>query len=99
MNSEKLNNSVGNLERKIKILLGEYNTLREEAASLRAENQQLRDTINSRDEQLKDFQNKYKITKIAGNIRTGEADTSEMRNLLNEYISEIDRCIIHLSQG
>lgn len=99
MNSEKLNNGVGNLERKIKILLSEYSTLREEAASLRAENQQLRDTINNKDEQLKDFQNKYKITKIAGNIRTGEADTSEIRNLLNEYISEIDRCIIHLSQG
>ena len=99
MNSEKLNNSVGNLERKIKILLSEYHTLREEAASLRAENQQLRETVNNKDEQLKDFQNKYKITKIAGNIRTGEADTSEIRNLLNEYISEIDRCIIHLSQG
>lgn len=99
MNSEKLNINVGNLERKIKILLSEYHTLREEAASLRAENQQLRDTVHTRDEQLKDFQNKYKITKIAGNIRTGEADTSEIRNLLNEYISEIDRCIIHLSQG
>ncbi len=99
MNREKLNNSVSHLERKLKILLSEYHSLREEAAALRAENQQLKDSVNNRDEQLKDFQNKYKITKIAGNIRTGEADTSEIRNLLNEYISEIDRCIIHLSQG
>ncbi|HLF34731.1 MAG TPA: hypothetical protein VI583_10850 [Cyclobacteriaceae bacterium] len=99
MNNEKLSNSVGTLERKLKLLLSEYYSLREEAAALRAENQQLKDIVSTKDEQLKDFQNRYKITKIAGNIRTGEADTSEIRNLLNEYISEIDRCIIHLSQG
>jgi chromosome segregation ATPase len=99
MNNEKLNANLGNLERKMKLLLAEYSALREESASLKAENQQLKETIINKDEQLKDFQNKYKITKIAGNIRTGDADTSEIKNLLNEYISEIDRCIIHLGQG
>ena len=99
MNNEQLNSSLGNLERKLKLLLSEYNVLREESAALRAENQQLKEIINTREEQLKDFQNRYKISKIAGNIRTGEADTSEIKSLLNEYISEIDRCIKHLSQG
>jgi cell shape-determining protein MreC len=99
MNNEKLNASVGSLERKLKLLLGEYNTLREEVTVLRAENQQLKDSVTERETQITDFQNKYKITKIAGNIRTGDADASEIKNLLSEYISEIDRCILHLSQG
>ena len=99
MNNEKINSSLTNLERKLKLLLNEYNALREETATLRAENQQLKDEVKNREEQAKDFQNKYKITKIAGNLRTGDADISDIRNLLNEYIGEIDKCIIHLSQG
>ena len=99
MNNEKINSSLTNLERKLKLLLNEYNALREETAALRAENQQLKDAVKNREEQAKDFQNKYKITKIAGNLRTGDADISDIRNLLNEYIGEIDKCIIHLSQG
>ena len=99
MNNEKINSSLTNLERKLKLLLNEYNALREETATLRAENQQLKDSVKNREEQVKDFQNKYKITKIAGNLRTGDADISDIRNLLNEYIGEIDKCIIHLSQG
>ena len=99
MNNEKINSSLTNLERKLKLLLNEYNALREETATLRAENQQLKDSVKNREEQVKDFQNKYKITKIAGNLRTGEADISDIKNLLNEYIGEIDKCILHLSQG
>jgi len=99
MNNEKINSSLTNLERKLKLLLNEYNALREETAALRAENQQLKDSVKIKEDQAKDFQNKYKITKIAGNIRTGDADISDIRNLLNEYIGEIDKCILHLSQG
>ena len=99
MNNEKLNTSLSGLERKLKLLVSEFHSLREENGTLRSENQQLKEALGVREEQLKDFHNKYKISKIAGNIRTGDADTSEVKNLLNEYISEIDRCIVHLSQG
>ncbi len=99
MNSEKINSSLTGLERKLKLLLNEYNALREEAAMLRAENQQLKESMKIKEDQAKDFQNKYKITKIAGNFKTGEADIADIKNLLNEYIGEIDKCILHLSQG
>ena len=99
MNNELINSGISSLERKIKLLLNEYNALREEAAALRAENQDLKDSIKTKEDQVKDFQNKYKITKIAGNLRTGEADITDIKNLLNEYIGEIDKCILHLSQG
>ena len=99
MNNEKLNANLSNLERKLKLLLNEYNVIREEAAALRAENQLLKESVKTGQDQIKDFQNRYKITKIAGNLRTGDADISDIKNLLNEYIGEIDKCIVHLSQG
>jgi predicted nuclease with TOPRIM domain len=99
MNNDQINTGLTTLERKLKLLLNEYNALREETAALRAENQQLKESVKNREDQVKDFQNKYKITKIAGNLRTGEADISDIKSLLNEYIGEIDKCIVHLSQG
>ena len=99
MNKEKLSLGISNLERRIKILVNEYNDLGQEIASLKLENNELKELIRKKDVQIIDFQNKYKISKIARNVRDGETDHSELKNLLNEYIREIDKCILHLSQA
>jgi predicted nucleic acid-binding Zn-ribbon protein len=99
MNREKLNLSLSNLERKVKFLLNQYNDLKQELSVAKSENQELKDLIRKKDDQIVDFQNKYKISKIVRNIRDGEEDASELKNQINEYIREIDKCIMHLSQG
>jgi chromosome segregation ATPase len=99
MNKEKLSLGITNLERRIKILVNEYNDLVQEIASLKLENNELKELMRKKDVQIIDFQNKYKISKIARNVRDGETDHSELKNLLNEYIREIDKCILHLSQA
>jgi len=99
MNREKLNLSLSNLERKVKFLLNSYKDLKQELSVAKSENQELQDIIRKKDEQIVDFQNKYKISKIVRNIRDGEEDASELKNQINEYIREIDKCILHLSQG
>lgn len=99
MNREKLNLSLSNLERKVKFLLSNYKDLKQELNVAKSENQELKEIIRKRDDQIIDFQNKYKISKIVRNIRDGEDDTSELKNQINEYIREIDKCIMHLSQG
>ena len=99
MNREKLNLSLSNLERKVKFLLNNYKDLKQELSVAKSENQELKEIIRKRDDQIIDFQNKYKISKIVRNIRDGEDDTSELKNQINEYIREIDKCIMHLSQG
>jgi len=99
MNREKLNLSLSNLERKVKFLLNNYKDLKQELIVAKSENQELKEIIRKRDDQIIDFQNKYKISKIVRNIRDGEDDTSELKNQINEYIREIDKCIMHLSQG
>lgn len=99
MNREKLNLSLSNLERKVKFLLNNYKDLKQELTVAKSENQELKDIIRRKDDQIIDFQNKYKISKIVTNIRDGEDDASELKNQINEYIREIDKCIMHLSQG
>jgi predicted nucleic acid-binding Zn-ribbon protein len=99
MNREKLNLSLSNLERKVKFLLNNYKDLKQELSVAKSENQELIEVIRKKDDQIIDFQNKYKISKIVRNIRDGEEDASELKNQINEYIREIDKCILHLSQG
>ena len=99
MNREKLNLSLSNLERKVKFLLNNFKDLKQELSIAKSENQELKDIIRKKDDQIIDFQNKYKISKIVRNIRDGEEDASELKNQINEHIREIDKCILHLSQG
>lgn len=99
MNKEKLSLSISNLERRIKILVNDYHSLNQEITSLKNENNELKELIRKKDLQIIDFQNKYKISKIVRNVRDGETDHSELKNLLNEYIREIDKCILHLTQA
>ena len=99
MTREKLNLSLSNLERKVKFLLNNYQDLKEELSIVKSQNQELKELIRKKDDQILDFQNKYKISKIVRNIRDGEEDASELKNQINEYIREIDKCILHLSQA
>ena len=55
MNNEKLNANLSNLERKLKLLLSEYNAIREEAIALRAENQLLKESVKSTSREIAEF--------------------------------------------
>jgi hypothetical protein len=99
MDIEKLTSSIALLERKVKLLLGEHKAMKEEVVALKTENQELTDILDRKDVQLNDFHNKYKISKIVGNLGSGEGDSTEIKKQIDGYIKEIDRCIIHLSQG
>ena len=99
MNKEKLTSSITLLERKVKLLLGAYKELKEEVTSLEAKNQELKSILDNKDVQLNDFQNKIKISKIVGNIGSGEYDSPEIKKQIDGYIKELDRCIVRLGQG
>ena len=99
MNKEKLSLGISNLERRIKLLLNEHKALNQELSTVKTENRELKELIRKKDEQIIDFQNKYKISKIVKNVRDGEVDASELKNQLTNYIKEVDKCILHLTQG
>lgn len=98
MNQDKLNLELVALERKVKILLGEYTSARGELSLLRKENAELVQFIKLRDEQLNNFQNQIKISKIVNSIEADGIEASGLKAKINEYIREIDMCIAHLSK-
>lgn len=93
---QSLNNELVSLERKIKLLLNEHALLKEEIEQLKSENRELKLDMSSKNEKLDDFQNKIKISKIVGSMVADGEDTSDLKDIINDYIKEIDKCIAHL---
>jgi chromosome segregation ATPase len=98
MNQELLKTNLNGLERKILVLVNEHKKLKDEIRTLKTENQELRGGIHSRDEQLANFKNQIKISKIVDNINPGDGSVSELKKKVDDYILEIDKCIAFLSR-
>jgi len=97
MDNDLLRKEFSTLERKVSLLLSEHRKLRNDLTQVKAENDDLRAELKERDEQIANFQNKFKISKIVNSIDTEGHDTSELKRKIDEYIKEIDRCIAHIS--
>ena len=98
MDQDLLKTNLSGLERKLLVLLNEHKHLKEEVKSLKSENLELHESIKQRDEQLDNFTNQIKITKIVNRLNPEDGTTSELKKKVDEYIREIDQCIAHLSQ-
>ena len=98
MSPESLNNELNNLERRIKLIISEQVRLKNEVEMHKNENLQLREKISLKERELNNFQNKFKLNQIADNA-IENANSEELKELLNKYIMEIDKCILHLSEA
>jgi len=98
MDQELLKTNLNGLERKILVLINEHKALKDEVRSLKLENHDLKSSLKGRDDQLLNFKNQIKITKIVDNINPDDGSVSELKKKVDEYIREIDKCIAHLSR-
>jgi len=98
MDQEVLKTNLNGLERKILVLINEHKALKEEVRNLKLENHDLKSSLKGRDDQLINFKNQIKITKIVDNINPEDGTVSELKKKVDEYIREIDKCIAHLSR-
>jgi regulator of replication initiation timing len=98
MDQEALKTNLSGLERKILVLLNEHKTVKEEIRGLKLENHELRTDLRKRDEQLHNFKNQIKITKIVDHMNPEDGSVSDLKRKVDEYIREIDKCIAHLSR-
>jgi len=95
---EKLTSEIQSLERKITLLLNEFKGLKSANEQLKRQNIALEDQLKQKNEQIQNFQNQIKISKIAGSVGADRRDASELKKKIDDYVNEIDRCIAHLSQ-
>jgi uncharacterized coiled-coil DUF342 family protein len=98
MDQELLKTNLTGLERKILVLVTEHKNLKEELKGLKRENQELKEAVRARDEQIAGFHNQLKITKIVDSINPEDGSASELKKKVDDYIREIDKCIAHLSR-
>ena len=86
------------LEAKLFGLVYKYQDARKELDMLRSENRHLKDRLGNTNDALKSFKNQEKITKIVDSVSEGGLRSGDLKQKINEYIKEIDRCIAHLSE-
>jgi len=98
MDQESLKNNLNGLERKIMMLLNDQKALKDEIRTIKLENHELRTDLRKRDEQMSNFKNQIKITKIVDHINPEDGSASELKRKVDEYIREIDKCIAYLSR-
>ena len=98
MDQELLKTNLNGLERKILVLVNEHKNLKEELKGLKRENQELKEAVRARDEQIAGFHNQLKITKIVDSLNPEDGSVSELKKKVDDYIREIDKCIAHLSR-
>lgn len=98
MEQDNLKVQLSSLERKLKLLISSHSGLKNEVLQLQSENDELKKILQSKEEHLASFQNQIKIGKIVDSIEVEGGDSSELANRIDEYIREIDKCILHLSR-
>jgi len=97
MSNTQINSDIVSLERKLKLMIHQYDQIKKENEALKNENAELKLVLNAKEEHLASFQNKYKMSKIVQNIVEEEQDATGLKQRIDEYIKEIDKCIAHLT--
>ena len=98
MTTNSLNNELSNLERRIKLIISEQVKLKNDVEMYQNENRKLKETIKLKNHELNNFQNKFKLNQIANNAMDN-ANIEGLKELINNYILEIDKCILHLNEA
>ena len=98
MKRDRLNNELQTLERKIRLLITQYTQEKKNSEDLKFQNQELKELLTAKEQQISDFQNKIKISTIVDSISVGETEATEVKNKIDDYIKEIDKCINQLSK-
>ncbi|WP_420576146.1 hypothetical protein [Ekhidna sp.] len=98
MPSEKLYREFQNLERKIQLVIGENKRLKDELNVARKENGTLKEKMESQQASLSSFQDQMKISKLVNNKVVSDGDSAQLKETIDGYIKEIDKCIAHLAE-
>ena len=98
MSQKDLRSELSTLERKVQLLVSEHKKTKYEVDLLKQQNLQLREELDSKNSQIGRFQNTTKISKIVDSMVVRQVNTTELKQVINSYITEIDKCIAQLSQ-
>lgn len=88
---------ISSLEKKVKELVKRYAELKRKNTALETELTELRKTVDSQKEAIKNLEEKNKIIKLAKSLADSNPDTAAMKQKINELVREIDKCIAQMN--
>ncbi|MGE0635523.1 MAG: hypothetical protein AB7G44_09455 [Bacteroidia bacterium] len=88
---------ISSLEKKVKELVKRHSELKRRNTAMEAELEELRKTVDSQKEVLKNLEEKNKIIKLAKSLADSNPDTAAMKQKINELVREIDKCIAQMN--
>ena len=92
--SEQLNKVVEKTER----LIALCGVLQEENDLLKLENQSLSAAVDAGKEMTTDLEQKIKVLKLAKSFSETNEKTLDIKQKINEFVQEIDKCIVLLKK-
>ena len=88
---------ISSLEKKVKELVKRYSELKRRNTAMETELSELRKTVDSQKEVVKNLEDKNKIIKLAKSLADSNPDTAAMKYKINELVREIDKCIAQMN--
>jgi chromosome segregation ATPase len=98
MGKDNLQSELKVLERKIRLLINQYNIEKKKSEDFEAKYLEMKSLLDSKQQQIQDFQNKNNISTIVDSIAVGDNQAAEVKSKIDDYIKEIDLCINKLSK-
>ena len=92
--AEQLNNVLQKTER----LIGLCAALQEENDLLKLENQSLSAAVNASKEKTRELEQKMNVLKMAKTFSETSEKTLDIKQKINEFVQEIDKCIVLLKK-
>ena len=92
-----MENIITKIEKKIALLLGKYNSVKEKIIILEKKNNELFVELEQKAKQIKNLEDKIKIMKISKSVDSSNEDVHKTKYKINEYVREIDKCLKLLS--
>ncbi|SEF79469.1 hypothetical protein [Algoriphagus boritolerans] len=86
------------LEKLASLVSKKLETVTAENEQLKARLAELEQGIEEKEQEIHHFKNKIKISNIVDNRPVNPEDATEMSDLINNYIQEIDHLITYLSE-
>ena len=97
MDASTFDQKLERLQLNVEALVKLHEAQTEQNKQLRKVNEALEQKIDELQTKMADFKNQDKMSKLVNITSVEKEDSIELKNRLNEYIKEIDRCIAYLS--
>jgi hypothetical protein len=94
---EKVQEKIIQINNKISVLIKKYRSMKLVNNDLFKKNESLLTELKLKGIKIKELENKIKMLKIVENLSYNDKDKQQMKQQINGYVKEIDKCIAMLN--